>query len=510
MQQLAYRFGGFLVFLLAVYLGGTAFAGHKLDGLIEKANENGNELTIGERELSFRFTHLGLSLAGVRLDQAVGERRISGTVSHVELGGLSLLKLLGGGDLSASELAIDGFALEVRPNPSAVTAATGKDGGPKNISVAELRLLNGAVSVFDAENGLRAEMLGVRSTAALTLPLAPATAPKISLQIDSVFMPGRKEADHSFSRVELDGEARRLTVAAFQSIPRKTARNFLTTVRYRTPWQALRVDDLTVEELPLDSLLTGGTAVFPDVTIGDFNLAVFENPTLERDPAEARKPFPVEAFRQIGHPVLLRHLRVDRAGIAYGNLKEGSDKPDITFAGTIDLKNLSTFTQDEPATATADFTLDGTAPLDVTFTLGQSADGRDFRAVGQLTDYDLPKVNPLLLVAAGADIESGHVHSLEHDFSVKGDLSTGKLTLKYEKLEVRMEGKNAWIINLIEDAVIRDSNPRNDGDLVIGQVNVDHDNKKSFFNLYWQSVVAGMTSSVAGNALTPDKLDSIE
>lgn len=509
MKKLLYLAGGLALLLLAVYLGGKAFANGKLDELIEKANQAGNKLEINNRDLSFSLLYAGLELDSITLSQTVGGRRISGTIAHLDLDGLSVLKAING-NISIGDLLIKDPVLEIHPAAVVLNPIEIPDTLAQKISIDELSLVDGQLSVFDEAGELKAKVLGVTSTASLNLPLAPAAAPTISVTADSLFFPATDNTDQSMNAFALDTEKRTLSIGTFRVSPKQAARTYLTSIKYKQTWQALRLDGITATDFPFDSLLAGGVAMVPNLSIGNLNLSVFENPSLERDPAEPNKPFPVEAFRKLPYPLLLKSLIIARANIAYGVHKEGAEKPDITFAGSIKAGNFSTWKQDAPAFAEADFTFEETSPLNARFELDQTGDGRDFAATGQLDDYDLTNINPLMLVAAGADIESGHVDQMTHNFSIRDGVATGELVFKYHKLEVKMEGKGAWLINMIEDVAIRDSNPRNDGDLVIGRVSAEHDPTRSFFNLYWKSLVSGMTSSVAGSVFVSGKSERIE
>ncbi|WP_020569547.1 AsmA family protein [Neolewinella persica] len=506
MKKFIYSAGSLLVLLLAIYFGGKAFANGKLNDLIEKSNQNGNTFTVGARNLSFSFLNLGLKLDSVRLDQAVGSRRVFGTIRHLNLNGLSAMKVISG-DVSINDLLVDGAALEVHyAIPDSTDASTELKTKKKGVNIKNLRLANGHVLVFDKDSVLKAEVLGLSTSGSIDLPLAPASPPKMNITADSIFFPATDDTNETISGLRVDTGKKNLNVGTFRLSPKQTTKAFLTSIKYKRPWQALRVDNIEIVGIPFDSLMAGGRSVIPDVNISDLNFAIYENPSLERDPSEPYKNFPVENFRKLGKSILLQSLTVDRANISYGAHKNGTDKPDITFAGTIKAGNFSTWKQDDPAFVQGDFTFDETSPLTIRFELGQASEGRDFRATGDLKNYDLPKVNPLMEVAANADIEKGYISHMTHDFNVRNDVSEGEMVLKYDHLELKMTGKGAWFTNLIEDIAVRDSNPRNDGDLVVGSVYAEHEPTKSFFNLYWKSVVAGMTSSAVGKVFTPDEL----
>lgn|GEM_PF-3379717 len=509
MKKPVYLAVGLAALLLAVHLGGSFFTNRKIDRLIEEANHDGNHFSIGGRDLSFGPFNVDVAFDDVKMDQPRGPFRFTGTVDHVDIQGLSVMKVLSG-EVSISEVLVKGAALELHPLPEKPdTAALVQNEKIKPFVIRELRIDDGRLALYDEADKLTAEILGLAASASLVLPLAPATPPKISLTADSLHFPDM-DAAKTINDLELDTELQTLRIGTARISPRQTVRSYLTSIAHKDTWQALRIDGLEATDVPFDSLFAKAPTVLPNVTIGDFNLDVFENPSLEKPPKEHRKLFPVEAFRNLSRPFLLRSLTVARANIAYGVHKEDAAKPDITFAGTIRAGNFSTWRQDAPAFAEADFMFEGDSPLNVRFELDQAGDGRDFSVTGQLEDYELTEINPLLLLAAGADVESGHVDRMTHDFSVTNGVASGKLVLEYHDLELKMQGKKSWLINILEDVVIRDSNPRNDGDLVIGRVNAEHDPTRSFFNLYWKSLVSGMKSCVAGKSFLPEELDPLQ
>lgn len=499
MKKYSYIAGGLLVLLFALYLIGRAFVSSKVDALIDKANLDGSSLSVGARDLSFNFFTVGLELDSVQLNQTVSGRRVAGTINRIDLTGLSVVKAISG-DISINDLLVDGAQLEFYPAATDSTSASGKK---KNISIDDLRLTNGHLLIFGKDSVLKTKVIGLASNGPLNLPLAPATAPEIAVTAKSIIFPASDDTDQVINDLRLDVAGGNLKIGTFLISPKQRARTFLTSIKYKRPWQALRVAGIQIIGFPFDSLMAGGRTVVNEINIGDLNFEIYENPELERDPAEPRKLFPVEKFRKIGGQFWLQSLVIERANIAYGVHKEGSEKPDITFNGSIKAGNFSTWKQDEPAFAQVDCTFEESSPLTVRFNFDQSGEGREFSATGDLKDYDLTNINPLMVVAANTDVEKGNINHLTHDFSVRDGIARGELVLKYDHLEVKMVGKNAWLINIFEDIVIRDSNPRNDGDLVIGEVYAEHDPTKSFFNLYWKSLVSGMASSVAGKVFLP-------
>ncbi|TXF87669.1 hypothetical protein FUA23_17820 [Neolewinella aurantiaca] len=505
MKKITYLAVGLALLLIVIYAAGKIIANSKLNQLIESSNEEGNLLSVGERSLSFNLLNFGLELDSVRLDQRVGPRRVSGSIGSVSLSGLSLLKAIGG-SIDIDDLLLEGADLDIHPAQMREDSTKDDREDKKKITLHELRLVNSRVLSYDEEGTLKAKIDGLNISGALQLPLAPATAPKMQLSASKVLFPATDDTDQIIDSLEINVEKRTVEIGDFRIAPKMATRAFLTSIEYKRAWQALHLKDVKASDVPFDSLLAGGRSVFPEITIGDLSFAIYENPSLERSPNEPYKKFPIEKFRQLGEEIWLQSLTVEQANIAYGVHKEGAERPDITFSGSIKAGNFSTWKQNKPAFMEIDCLFEKTSPLKVRFELDQRGDGRDFTTTGTLRDYDLPKINPLMIVAANADIEKGYITELNHNFSIENGVAKGDLLLRYNNLEVKMTGKNAWFINLIEDLAIRDSNPRNDGDLVVGTVHAEHIPTKSFFNIYWKSLVSGMKSSVAGKVFIPEEI----
>ncbi|WP_273446893.1 hypothetical protein [Neolewinella agarilytica] len=520
MQKKLLRIGaGLLLFFLAILLIVPVVASKKLDRLIEKANQDGGQLSIGSRTLAFRLTHFNLSADSVRLNQSPGGQQLEGTIAHLEVNGLKLFPLLLNDRIRISEVLLEQPEIILRVMAKDTMNQEEEDDGP-DIKIGETIIKDGSFDWYTAQQRLALRALGLqlRSTA-LQLPLAPrkerdpgpAAAPALLFSSDSLIIPQKEKADWSFSEVKLDTDRGQLELGTVKLSPRQAVRPFLTALKMKDDWLALRLDDVLFEDVLFDSLMAGGLAVLPKVSVEDFNLLVFENPALPSEKESEQKDFFVEKFRKLPVPVLLQELRVTRAEITYGVLLEESSAEEINFReGSLSLKNFSTYPQGDSAVITADFTFGERSPLQARFALDQSGGGRHFSATGELRDYDMTDINPFMSVAAEAFVEGGHLNKLNYNFSVTNEVADGKLLLLYDGLELKLDGKKAWLKNIMEDIAIRDSNPRSGGDLVHGTVYNEHEAGKSFFNLYWKSIVSGLRSSVSGKMFTPKELKATE
>lgn len=100
-------------------------------------------------------------------------------------------------------------------------------------------------------------------------------------------------------------------------------------------------------------------------------------------------------------------------------------------------------------------------------------------------------------------IKSGKINSL--DFNLKGNdtKASGDFVMKYNDLKVDVlkidkdtkKMKKRGLLSLAANMVVKDSNPES-GDLRTETPEYDRDIFKSFFNLVWKTVFAGMKQTV--------------
>ncbi|MTB49509.1 hypothetical protein [Lewinella sp. W8] len=502
-----------LALALTYWVGVPHYAGQRLQAMLEDANRGEDSLSLAGYQFSMGLGTISLTADTIVLQRRLAGRRSAGAVERLEINGLRLLPLLTSGKIRAASLRIQ--TPDFRLFPAVDSLVNPKDSAASlpDVVVDSILLHSGALRLMNEED----ETKILASGASLAMgdfryPFAPARMPNAKISLDSfTLVRPHRPAYWSMKDVVLETRDSSLEVGCMRLHPREGSRQFLTQQSYKRAWTALRLDSIRVEDLPLDSLLRGGVAAFPLVTVSDLNLAVFENPALPSRPQAQQKPFPVEELRKIPFPMELALLKVNRANLNYGVLKPGTPAPDITFdRGTIRLEHLSSRPTADSLVVTGDFMFEETAPLSITFTFDQSGDGRAFFASGRLKDYALPKVNPLMEVAADASIQSGHLHELSYNFSADGSRADGELLFRYDELDLKMKGKGAWIKNIFEGIVVRNSNPRPNGDLQMGQVYYVHDPQKSFFNLYWKALVSGLQSTVQGNLFTSAELKSHE
>ena len=509
MRTLGWITAGLLLLVGALFVAVPIIANNRLDKLIEQANQDGNSLSIAQRDLSYRLTSFNLQLDSLNFEQDRGGQQVSGFIERIDVEGLKLLPLLSK-KVRLNDLIVTRPALEVRPG-TAKKDTSSNSKGTLDLRIRDLVLAEANINRYGNDGEVKQQLfgLGARLTNA-SFPLDTTRLPPAELQLDSLSFP-RPDADWIVTDVIANSLTGELSVGRAQLSPRQGKRNYLTSQSTRSTWLALRVDDVVINELPFDTLAFGNSAVIPQLTVGDFNLEAYENPDLPAAVDEDQKPFPVELLRRLPRPVLFQRLDLKRANITYGMVSSSAGPAKITFeSGSATATNMSTYPQSDSAVVNANFSLHGRSPLEATFLFDQSGNGRHWQGRGALADYDLTSCNDLLKVADGnLRIGSGYTNSLHYNIIADGgDQTRGDVRFLYENLDVDFAG--SFFKNLAAGVAVRNTNPRPNGDIEIGQVAYTHDGARSFFSFYWQSIVTGLRSSAVGNFFNEEKLKSSE
>ena len=312
--------------------------------------------------------------------------------------------------------------------------------------------------------------------------------------------------DYYFIKVAYDSEDRLLTMDSLQRRTRPKPGELFEREIVKSHMD-FGFDDLRIRGIRQDSLLSGELVYIDSLTAADFRLRVVEDLSITLD--RPARPMPIEALRKIGPRIVLKNARFPSTDIAYGVVDSIMEPKTIHFSdGLVVLRNLDTEVNPGDSTlAQIDATFEETTPLHAEFRLSHGASGRDYSARGELGEYDVSRVNPLMRVAAGAIIEAGVIESLTYDASMQNDTIKGSMAMLYRNLDVKLvDGGMAWIKNLLSGVVVKESNSRGE-DFRQGQIFHPHIATKSFFNSYWKGLVSGMRSTALSDIALPDELE---
>ena len=379
----------------------------------------------------------------------------------------------------------------------------------KPIVAGRARLQNASFARYGSNGRKDMQGTGIYVTQRnIPLPFDPHRLGPGNVRMDKLHIIGSEDlpVDYYFVKIAYDSEDRLLTLDSLQRRTRPEPGELFERKIVKSHMN-FGFDGLRIRGIRQDSLLSGELVYIDSLAANDFRLRVVEDLSINLE--RPARPMPIEALRKVGPRIMIKHARFPSTDIAYGVVDSIMEPKTIHFTdGTIVLENLDTEVSSGDSTlAQIDATFEETTPLHAEFRLSHGPSGRDYSARGELGEYDVSRVNPLMRVAAGAIIEAGVIEQITYDASMQNDTIRGDMAMLYRNLDVKIvDGGGAWIKNLLSGVVVKDANHRGE-DFRPGQIFHEHIATKSFFNSYWKGLVSGMKSTALSDIALPDELE---
>ncbi len=221
--------------------------------------------------------------------------------------------------------------------------------------------------------------------------------------------------------------------------------------------------------------------------------------------------YPHQILMKLPVPYHVKKLLARDTFIEYKEKNKRSDSSGRVqfYHSAIGIKNLTNIdpdiAKDNNCLLTFDTRLLDLIPLKSVIVLKlKDPDGR-FTVKGSLGGFDATRLNPLLEPMALARVEKGQISRL--DFRLSGDNygATGKLVMPYRDLKVEVLKKDAGgndlkekkLATLLANMVVKDNNPlKKEKEPREATINYKRVMNKSFFNLVWKSILAGIKETV--------------
>ncbi|NJB87728.1 hypothetical protein GGR26_003512 [Lewinella marina] len=483
-------------------------------GITELSMEAFSLQTAGQTVTGKRLAYGSSSAELNAADLKFRSNRISGTTDELLVTGIDRRELLQGGTSTLERALIHGAWVSIGTADGGRYVVAAPEVTVDDIKVGDqfvlqrVQVANAQVERY-ASNGHR-NMIGrgiYVDQRDITAPIRPSRfgGSKVrmaELRIISEELP----LDYVFVKMAYDSRAGTLTLDSMQRHNRIASPEMFRREISKS-WLEFGFDGLRLSGIRHDALVSGEMIYVDSLYAKDFRLRVVEDLSLDL-PGNNDRPMPIEALRRIGPRIVLNGARFSSTDIAYGIVDSLLDPKTIHFNnGTVLLHHLDTQeSETDSVRVSIDATFEKSTPLHAEFHLSRDSVARGYAARGELGQYDLSQINPLMRIAADAIIEQGIIEKLTYYSRMDGDTISGDMTLLYRDLNLKVVGSGAWIKNLLSGVVVKNDNSRGE-DFRPGRIFHVHTRDKSFFNSYWKGLVSGMKSSAMSDIALPDELD---
>ena len=449
--------------------------------------------------------------------------------SSLRLSGVNVLKLIFGKRLRASSLTIDHPAVVLMNMLDTVRVDTTEKKAlytrlPEFLKEARLGVIRVNDLSYVQQEKADTTRRGGRWTG-ITLAFESVALDSLSHQNSSSFwfcedirMDSRKvsfaSADgmYKFSMGAIKASARAgdLSVTDFKVIPQYAEIEFSRRLGKQGDRYNFVFAKIAASGIDFKSLETTGKLEVSGLSLEDAELRIFNNKSLPPGGGIVTKNFPHLALQRLDLPVIVDTLSLKNLAVYYKELNPDSGKPGTVFFTQLygslhNISNDSTQWKVDPwCKSTFKTNFMGKVPLNVSINFLLPDNDGAFNYLGTLGGSDARLFNELLEPLALARVESGKIQKLT--FYVKANRfgSTADVQMLYSDLKVNLLKKDGSVLKkkgflsfLANTFVVKNSNPRKAGEAPLrANVKHEHPQDRSFFNLMWKSIFAGIKDNL--------------
>jgi hypothetical protein len=117
---------------------------------------------------------------------------------------------------------------------------------------------------------------------------------------------------------------------------------------------------------------------------------------------------------------------------------------------------------------------------------------------------DAMALNPMLENNAFIHVNSGRIDKMDFNFTANNSKATGSMTFLYHGIDVTIKNKRtddttsvkSWILSVVANKKIMDSNPVQGEKVRIGIIDQERDPERFLFNYGSKSILSGIKSSL--------------
>ncbi|MES1222198.1 MAG: hypothetical protein ABUT20_42275, partial [Bacteroidota bacterium] len=267
----------------------------------------------------------------------------------------------------------------------------------------------------------------------------------------------------------------------------------------------ISVNNVSLKNINLNRLMLSDV-VADDLVIKEGNFKVYRDLSYPRDKKIRVGSFPQQMLMEMPLTLSLKKVTINDAFIEYKEKNPKSDysgKVQFTHANAVITNvtnDLSLIKENNNCVLNFNARFLDMAPLRVRLGMILNNPKGRFTFAGSMDGFEANKLNVLMEPMGLAKIEKGNVNKVDFDFTGHNYGSDGKITLLYDDLKISLLKKDSAedklkkkaLASFVANIVVKNANPLRKQPVRVASVHYIHDTNRSFFNLMWKSVYAGV------------------
>ena len=307
--------------------------------------------------------------------------------------------------------------------------------------------------------------------------------------------------DFKVNNIEASSQNSFLKIDSLSFLPFINDKEFFNRREYRSDRWKVKLPGLSLQEINFQKILTQNIISIKDFTIANFHIEIFTNKRLPPDP-QADPQMPHEIVSSLNFGIESRKIKVDTGVIILQSLMPDVDRrAQLVFnniSGSISniSNNPNVQNKKNPCVIDLSAKLQNSENINIKMNLPLLADNLSLNYRGSLDEMSAKKLNSHVEVEDLIRIKSGEITKISFDTEVKNSIATVNIIplysdLKIEALDKEAKGKSS-LQSAVINAVIRKSNPNENGKIKSGNIAYIRKPKDAFLDVVWQALLKGL------------------
>ena len=378
----------------------------------------------------------------------------------------------------------------------------------KIIRVDEISIINGNLKVYESNDAI---LLTSIDSINFTLNKLSSDANKLKEKIPFNYKDFQLKAKQLFFNLSnyeelkvetLAIENNKLNLKNLAIAPKYTKEELSTKIVVERDYFDLHIPELTINKLNLGFTNNRFFVTADTSNITKPNLIVYRDKRVADD-LTIKKMYS-KMLRDLTFNLAFSEVKINEGYMSYAERVEDTDKAGKIFFNTINanLTNLSnTYKEGLKTVISVNSQFMGKSPmrLDISFDVNNKQDY--FLASGQFKNFNAEIANTFFKSNLNAKAE-GEIEQIYFTFNGNNVGSKGDLKMKYDEFKFEILNKNNKVnkfLTAIGNLFINDGSKTDKDGYRHGEIKVERNTTKSFFNYLWINVQDGLISTLTGS-----------
>ena len=294
----------------------------------------------------------------------------------------------------------------------------------------------------------------------------------------------------------------------FSVKPNVTSEVFVKSLKVQKDLYDMNIKNVTITGVDMNKVITDKMLFAEQATLQP-NINIFNDRTVAPNTESKVGNAPHQLFMKMKFPVYLKKIIVKNGTVKYTERGAASTQKGSVFFNSVNgtIENVTNIkarlAENNLMIWNFSSRFLGVSQLQSKWSLPLNSVHGDFSVVGYATGFDASVLNSLTEPLALTSIKEGTIKSI--NFNIYGnDLEAkGNTTLLYNNLNIEALKKDSNdlkkrdMLSFVANLILKDDNPKN-GITRSGDINLERDKTRSFFNLIWKGIFSGVKRITLG------------